>query len=132
MGAILPPTPQVMAMRKQGFTEEEIEDVLRTDKEIDRGANLFSLDPELEVGAKKARRADRTDTPKKAVRERKEDVDKRRLIEFLKNALENEISLSVTDIDYIGTTCEVVNPEREFLFTYNGRKFKVVLSCPRS
>ena len=123
MGAILSPTPQVMAMRKQGFTEEEIEDVLRTDKEIDRGANLFPLDPELEVGAKKARRADRTDTPKKAVRERKEDVDKGVLLEQLCNAI------SSTPIN---ATCEVVNPEREFLFTYNGRKFKVVLSCPRS
>lgn len=118
-------------MRKAGFTEEEIADVLRTDKEIDRGANPFPIAPELEPGAKKARRADRTDTPKKVVRERKEDQDKRRLIEFLKNALENEINLSLTDVDYIGTTVEIINPEREFLFTYNGRRFKVTLSCPR-
>ena len=123
MGAILPPTPQVLAMQKAGFTEEEIEDVLRTDREIDRGVNLFPLDPELEAGAKKARRADRTDTPKKAVRERKEDVDKGMLLEQLCNAIGNTP---------INATCEVVNPEREFLFTYNGRKFKVVLSCPRS
>lgn len=124
--------PQVQAMRKAGLTEEEIADVLKCDKEIDRGANLFPLDPELEVGAKKARRADRTDNPKKAVRERKPNEDKRRLVEFLKNALENEINLSATDTDYIGTTVEIVNPEREFLFTYNGTKYKVVLSAPRT
>lgn len=124
--------PQVQAMRKAGFTEEEITDMLKCDKEIDRGANLFPLDPELEPGAKKARRADRTDTPKKAERKREPNPDRIRLVEFLKNALENEICLSVTDTDYIGTTVEIVNPEREFLFTYNGTKYKVVLSAPRT
>lgn len=125
------PNKQIEAMRKVGMTEDEISEVLRTDKEIDQGIPHFSLDPSLEPGAKKARRADRTDTPKKAVRERKPNEDKRRLVEFLKNALENEICLSVTDTDYIGTTVEIVNPEREFLFTYNGTKYKVVLSVPR-
>ena len=132
MGAKLPPTSQVENLRKLGLTDTEIAEVLATDKEIDQGVKHFELAEELKPGAKKARRADRTDTPKKAVRERKEDKDKRRLIEFLKNALENEINLSLTDVDFIGTTVEIVNPEREFLFTYNGRKFKVVLSCPRT
>jgi hypothetical protein len=27
---------------------------------------------------------------------------------------------------------EMTNPEREINFTYNGRKFKIVLSAPRS
>ena len=121
---------QIQAMRKMGMTEEEIADVLRTDKEIDQGADLFPLAKELQEGAKKARRADRTDTPKPRTRE--ENVDKRRLVEFLKNALENEINLSVTETDYIGTTVEIINPEREFLFTYKGKKYKVVLSCPRN
>ena len=125
-------SPQVQAMRKMGCTEEEIADILKCDKEIDRGADLFPLAEELQAGAKKARRADRTDTPKKAERTRVEDKDKRRLITFLKDALENEINLDVTTVDHIGTDVEIVNPEREFLFTYNGRKYKVVLSCPRS
>jgi hypothetical protein len=115
--------PQVLALQKLGCTEEEIADVLKCDKEIDQGAKLFELDKELEPGAKKARRADRTDTPKKAVRERKEDVDKAILLEQLSNAIEGSP---------IHAKCEIVNPEREFLFTYNGRKFKVVLSAPRS
>ena len=113
--------PQVQAMRKAGFTEEEIADMLKCDKEIDRGANLFPLDPELEPGAKKARRADRTDTPKKAVRERKEDTDKQTLI----NALTGSLECLCDDI-------EIINPEREFLFTFGGRKFNVVLSAPRT
>ena len=29
-------------------------------------------------------------------------------------------------------TYEITNGEREFCFTYHGRKFKVVLSAPRS
>jgi hypothetical protein len=123
---------QIQAMRNIGMTEEEIADVLKADKAIDQGADLFPLAKELQAGAKKARRADRTETPKKAVRERKPNEDKHRLVEFLKNALENEINLSFTETDYIGTTVEIINPEREFLFTYNGTKYKVVLSCPRN
>ena len=113
--------PQIQAMRKAGMTEEEIANVLKCDKEIDRGARLFELDLELQAGAKKARRADRTDTPKKAVRERKEDTDKQTLI----NALTASLECLCNDI-------EIINPEREFLFTFGGRKFKVVLSAPRT
>ena len=121
MGAQTP--SQAERMRKQGYTEEEIADMLKCDKQIDQGVDLFPLDPELEAGAKKARRADRTDTPKKAERERKEDTDKAVLLEQLANAI---------GASPIHARCEIVNPEREFLFTYNGRKFKVVLSAPRS
>ena len=118
-----PPTAQVQALLKIGCTEEEIADVLKCDKEIDRGAKMFELAEDLQAGAKKARRADRTDTPKPAVRERKEDTDKAILLEQLANAI------GATPIN---AKCEIINPEREFLFTYNGRKFKVVLSAPRT
>lgn len=113
--------PQILAMRKCGMTEEEIAEVLKCDKEIDQGVKHFELAKELEPGAKKARRADRTDTPKPAVRERKEDTDKQTLLNALCGA-----------IDPLCDNLQVVNPEREFLFTFAGRKFKVVLSAPRS
>ena len=45
MGVI---NPQVERMRKQGYTEEEIEDMLKCDREIDRGADLFPLSADLE------------------------------------------------------------------------------------
>jgi hypothetical protein len=109
--------PQADRMRAQGYTEEEIEDMLKCDKEIDQGVDLFPLDPALEPGAKKARRADRTDTPKKAVRP--EDKDKRTLIYLLSNVVRGFDDL------------EIVNPEREFLFTYCGKRYKVVMSVPR-
>lgn len=123
--APLPNTPQVQAMRKYGMTEAEILDVLKCDKEIDQGAKLFELDAELQAGAKKARRADRTDTPKP--RERKPNEDRQFLLRVLVKALENH------DDEGFGTEfqSEIVNPEREFLFTYNGTKYKVVLSAPR-
>lgn len=112
--------PQVERMRKQGYTEEEIEDMLKCDREIDRGADLFPLSADLEKGAKKARRADRTDTPKKAVREHKPNGDKQTLLHLLQCGLGDD----VTDL-------VVTNQEREFLFIYNGIKYKVVLSAPR-
>ena len=112
-------SPQVKAMQKAGFTEEEIADVLKCDKAIDQGENLFPLDPTLEAGAKKARRADRTDTPKPKARV--EDKDKQQLMRLFR--------LIATEY---GTDLEIVNPEREFLFTYNGKRYKVVMSVPRT
>ena len=111
---------QIQAMRNIGMTEEEIADVLKADKAIDQGADLFPLAKELQAGAKKARRADRTDTPKPRTRE--EDGEKRTILN----------ALTATADRYARGNIEVINPEREFLFTYNGRKFKVVLSCPRN
>ena len=121
---------QVERMRAQGYTEEEIEDMLKADREIDRGADLFPLDPELEKGAKKARRADRADTPKKANRERKPNDDKRFLIDALVWAVTTDIEQAGDNV--LATDVEIINPEREFLFTYNGTKYKVTLACPRS
>lgn len=125
MGANKAPYSKEDNMRKQGFTEEEIADMLACDLAIDRGENLFPLDPSLEVGAKKARRADRTDTPKP--RERKPNEDRQFLLRVLLKALENH------DDEGFGTEfqSEIINHEREFLFTYNGTKYKVVLSAPR-
>ena len=116
MGATAP-LSKADRMRAQGYTEEEIEDMLKCDQEIDRGADLFPLSAELEQGAKKARRADRTDTPKKATKA--EDKDKRTLIYLLSNVVRGFDDL------------EIVNPEREFLFTYCGKRYKVVMSVPR-
>ena len=119
---------QVERMRAQGYTEEEIADMLKCDKEIDRGADPFPLDPELEAGAKKARRADRTDTPKPTKRERKVDNEKRELIACFTESLADLRCCEGFDI----TELQVANPEREFSFMMNGKKYKVTLSCPRS
>ena len=111
---------QKQALRKCGIPEAEWAEIEATDKQIDRGAKLFELDPELEAGAKKARQADRKPTERKP-REKKQDEDKQTLINALFSAV-----LPMCE------TYEVTNAEREFLFTYNGKKYKVTMSCPRS
>lgn len=125
MGANAP--TQIEALRKLGLSEDEIADVIATDKEIDKGAKLFELAPELQAGAKKARQADRTDTPKP--RERKPNEDRRFLIDALVWAMTTDIEQAGDNV--LATDVEIVNPEREFLFTYNGIKYKVILSAPR-
>lgn len=111
---------QKQALRKCGIPESEWAEIEATDKRIDRGEKLFELDPELEAGAKKARQADRKPTERKP-REKKQDEDKQTLLNALFNAV-----LPMCE------SYEVTNAEREFSFTYNGRKYKVVMSCPRS
>ena len=121
-------TPQVERMRAQGYTEEEIEDMLKCDREIDRGADLFPLDPELEKGAKKARRADRTDTPKKAERTERVDEDKRYLIKTIACHLCDDDDPRFGEIAQV----DVTNHERQIDFIFNGRKMRIVLSAPRT
>lgn len=111
---------QKEAFRKCGIPEADWASIEATDKEIDRGAKLFELPDELKAGAKKARQADRKPTERKP-REKKMDCEKRTLLTLLYEAI-----LPFCE------GYEVINPEREFSFIHNGKKYKVVLSCPRS
>ena len=113
---------QIEAMKKLGMSEAEIAEVLESDKRIDKGEKLFELTAEQEKASKKARQADRAPTAYKFTkRERKPDQDKADLLNILFSAV-----LPVCD------TYEVTNSEHEFLLTYHGKKYKVVLSAPRS
>ena len=117
---------QIEALRKLGLTEAEIQQVLADDKRIDRGENLFPLTAEQEKASKQARKADRAPTVykldnKDGKRSKKEDADKATLMNALFTAI-----LPICD------SYEVANAEREFSFMYHNRKFKVVLSAPRS
>lgn len=107
-------------------TREEAEEIVACDERIDKGEKLFELSAEQEKASKKARAIGTKTTPTKATatkRERKADNDKAMLIDEIKSAIE-------------GLECvegvEVTNAEREMLFHCNGRKFKIVLSAPRS
>ena len=117
---------QIEAMRKLGMSEEEIQQVLADDKRIDKGEKLFELTAEQEKASKQARQADRKPIVYKldntaGKRSKKEDADKATLMNALFSAI-----LPMCD------TYEVTNAEREFCFTDHERKFKVVLSAPRS
>ena len=107
-------------MRNLGLTREEAIEMLEEDADIDRGAKLYELDPELEAGAKKARRAERKATTTK--REKKPKPEKAEICSAMMDGLRE---LGVEDFN-------VTNPEREFIFIKDGTKYKVTLACPRS
>lgn len=100
--------------------EETAKEIMETDKRIDRGEKLFELPEELKQGAKKARSAGNCNGYTKSNREKKADPEKGKLIADL-----------LDGIPY-AENVEIVNREREFTFEYNGKKYKVVLSCPRT
>ena len=110
-------------MKALDIQQQKDRKIIADDKRIDKGEKLFELDPELEKGAKKARQAERKPTAYQfQKRERKPNEEKRELIEILRTAL---VENGATDI-------EVTNIERELNFHYGEKKFKVVLSAPRS
>ena len=110
-------------MKNLECDEETAKNVIECDKRIDKGEKLFELPEELEKGAKKARSAGNTKGYTKANREKKVDTDKREIINLIAETVEN-----LTDEG----TVYINNPEREIEFVKGGRKFKIVLSCPRS
>ena len=101
---------------------EEALQIIADDKRIDRGEKLFELPPELAIGAKKARQAPRKANYTPTKRERKPQPEK---AEICSAMMEGLAELGVADFN-------ITNPEREFLFTHNGTKYKVTLACPRS
>lgn len=115
---------QIDALKKLGLTDEEIADVLATDKKIDKGEKLFELSAEKEKSSKKARSVSKAPTVYKLTpREKKADTQKAKIL--------NEILKTVESLADLGSVV-ATNPEREIVFTENGKKFKIVLSCPRS
>lgn len=117
-------TDKEKALKNLGLTDEEIADVLETDKRIDKGEKLFDLPEELEKGAKKARMSGNCKGYTKPInREKKVDRQKQFIIETISRALTDHLG---------GSIHEITNPEREILVEYCHRKFKIVLSCPRS
>ena len=110
-------------MQLLGCNEEQAKQVIEDDKRIDKGEKLFELTAEQQAVAKKYRQGDRKPTVYNFnTRERKADNDKRELIALL-NATLNEVT---------ETEPTVTNPERQIDFLYKGKKYRVVLSAPRT
>lgn len=106
------------------ISREEAIQMMEDDKRIDKGEKLFSLTKEQEKASKKARQADRKPTVYKfdtTKRKRPENKGKQELIKILTNALTENGAENL----------DVTNPEREFTFTQDGVKYKIVLSMPR-
>ena len=110
-------------MKNLGCDYETAKQVVLDDERIDKGEKLFEQTAEQKAVSKKYRQGDRKPTVYKLdKRERKADTDKRKLVELLASA--------------VGMVAEdeptVTNAERQIDFEFNGRKFRVVLSAPRT
>ena len=110
-------------MKNLGCDYETAKQVVLDDEQIDKGEKLFEQTAEQKAVSKKYRQGDRKPTVYKLdKRERKADTDKRKLVELLASA--------------VGMVTEdeptVTNAERQIDFEFNGRKFRVVLSAPRT
>lgn len=109
-------------MASLGVDRAQAEEIYQADKAIDRGEPMsFDLDPEQAKNVRKYTQVARPVMVESKPRPRKADEDKREIIDAIDEAL---CSL-VDDVT-------VTNPERQIDFEYNGRKFRVVLSVPRS
>ena len=107
-------------------TEEQAKQVLESDKQVDKMSVReceSDLTQEQKASAKKARQGDRKPTVYKFdTRERKADDDKRKLVELLAGAVGMVADGEPT----------MTNVERQIDFEFKGKKYRIVLSCPRS
>lgn len=108
-------------MQTLDITEQEALELIEDDEKIEKGEKLFELTDEQKANSKKARQTGTRTQKAPTKRERKEDTDKREIIQNLDEVL-TDICDNVT----------VTNPERQIDFEFNNRKFRVVLSAPRS
>lgn len=108
-------------MKNLGISREEALQVIADDKAIDKGEKLFELSAEQKKAAKQATRADNKPRSTPTKREPKVDKDKAEIMQTIDDAL---CSL-VDDVQ------ERAN-DRELVFIYNEKKYKITLSCPRS
>ena len=110
-------------MKNLGCDYETAKQVVLDDERIDKGEKLFEQTAEQKANSKKYRQGDRKPTVYKLdTRERKADADKRQLIALL--------CASVGEI--ADNEPAVTNIERQIDFEFKGRKFRVVLSAPRT
>lgn len=111
-------------MKGLGCNEEEAKRILEDDKRIEKGEKLFELSAEQEKASKTARQVSRAPGVYQfQKRDRKADEIKLGLVELIAEVLKEQPMCN---------NLEIVNPEREFLFTWAEKKYKVTLSCPRS
>lgn len=113
-------------MKSLGITAVQAEELMTADSNIDRMSKVSDINGDLTPiqaqASKKARSSARKRTSYKfdSNKEKKENEPKREIIAALVAA--------VGEVDNI----EVINPEREFVFTKSGTRYRVTLSLPRS
>lgn len=118
-------SPEQMAAKLK-ISVAEAAKLIEFDKKIDRGEKLFELSADQKEAVKAMTRAN-SKPHGTHNRERKPDEDKRWLIQFLATTLEDADCDLDTNLDNISIT----NPERELEFVYNGKRYRLTMSCPR-
>lgn len=102
------------------FTEKELAELREYDKLVDKGIDLYPMTAEQKKASKQARATGTKTVYNFTKRERKPNESKRLLMRVLQDAL---------------TACEcpteIVNPEREMTFTWDGVLYRLTLSAPR-
>lgn len=107
-------------MKNLELTREQAIELINADEndiETDEMKELSKKAKEVTKGMAKSQDA----YGKTRLREKKVDLEKKGIVETLTNALTEK---GCTDF-------EIINSEREFLFTDNGIKYKIVVSVPR-
>lgn len=110
-------------MKNLDISRDEALEIIADDEQIDKGAKLFEQSAEQKKASKKYTKVSKAVNAygKKVERVRKADNDKRELI--------NILAESLGQLEIVHT---VDNIEREINLLYNNRKFKIVLSAPRT
>lgn len=116
-------SPEQMAAKLK-ISVTEAAKLIEFDKKINRGEKLFELSADQKEAVKAMTRAD-SKPHGTHNRERKPDEDKRLLIEYLRSALDGAFPIAVVE------NISITNPERELEFVYNGKKYRLTMSCPR-
>ena len=125
---MIPNTKQVAAMRKLGYSDEQIEEMLEDDKAVDRGEILpWDLSKEEHKKAMKNANADEHKKPtvyKFDKRERKENAPKRQIIDGIYKFLIENAQFSPENV-------QILNKERQISFDYADEKFEITLTQKR-
>lgn len=122
-----PQASQIEAMKKLGWTDEEIAEVLQADDDIDHGKRMpFDLSPEQEKEAKKYIKAERK-TPtvynldnKDGKRSRKENPTKAAIIAELATFLQEKSENACENV-------EITNKERMIAFKIGENCYELTL-----
>jgi hypothetical protein len=117
-------TQEQKLMRILGCTAEEAEDIIRTDKQIDKGERTpYDLDPEKEKEAKKFANAGTRKAPtayKFSKRERKENPTKGAIIAEIAKFLEENSENACENV-------EITNKERQIAFKIGENAYELTL-----
>ena len=114
---------KLIALRKLGLTDEEALDVIKCDKEIDKGKPMdFDLTKEQLKETKKVMGTGTRKAPPNYIikpREKKVNANKQDLIQALTDFL-SDCELDVKDV-------QTLNPERLLNFEFNGKRYDLTL-----